>query len=177
LIMDKLIPFAAGVFLLYWPYLWCWYKKADPAAYGLIWNFDRKAIFFTLLLTAAVLAALTPIALLWPWDILPHKRNLDTVYSLILSGLAAAIIEETFFRGWMQTVLKKKLSPAAAVVVTNLIFAPAHLFASPHFVSLLTFFPGLIMGGLREKYKNVLPSILFHFLGNIWSIWFFPYHF
>jgi membrane protease YdiL (CAAX protease family) len=175
--MERLLPFAAGVFLLYWPYVWCWYRRETLDSYGLIWRINRAAIIQTFALTLAVLAALTPLALLWPWDRLPHKQNINTVLNLLSSGLAAAVIEETFFRGWVHPVLRKKLSPIAAIFITNLIFAPAHLFAAPYFLSLLTFFPGLIMSWLREKYGNVFPSILFHFLGNVWSIWFFPAHF
>ena len=39
---------------------------------------------------------------------------------------------------------------------------------------LCTFFPGLIMGWLKYRYQNLFPPALFHFIGNIWSIWFFP---
>lgn len=136
--------------------------------------FEKRAIAQTLIITAFTLSMLTAVALVWPWDDLPHRRPFDLVLKLIISGLAAAVAEEIFFRGWMQPMLRKRYSATVSIVAVNLVFAPLHLIAAPYFISLLTFFPGLIMGWLRERYGNILPSIIFHFLGNVWAIWFFP---
>ena len=136
--------------------------------------FEKRAIAQTLIITAFTLSMLTAVALVWPWDDLPHRRPFDLVLKLLISGLAAAVAEEIFFRGWMQPMLRKRYSATVSIVAVNLVFAPLHLIAAPYFISLLTFFPGLIMGWLRERYGNILPSIIFHFLGNVWSIWFFP---
>jgi hypothetical protein len=136
--------------------------------------FEKRAIAQTLIITAFTLSMLTAVALVWPWDDLPHRRPFDMVLKLIISGLAAAVAEEIFFRGWMQPMLRKRYSATVSIVAVNLVFAPLHLIAAPYFISLLTFFPGLIMGWLRERYGNILPSIIFHFLGNVWAIWFFP---
>ena len=136
--------------------------------------FEEKAIAQTLISTAFTLSMLTAVALVWPWDDLPHRRPFDLVLKLLISGLAAAVAEEIFFRGWMQPMLRKRYSATVSIVAVNLVFAPLHLIAAPYFISLLTFFPGLIMGWLRERYGNILPSIIFHFLGNVWAIWFFP---
>ena len=136
--------------------------------------FEKRAIAQTLIITAFTLSMLTAVALVWPWDDLPHRRPFGLVLKLIISGLAAAVAEEIFFRGWMQPMLRKRYSAAVSIVAVNLVFAPLHLIAAPYFISLLTFFPGLIMGWLRERYGNILPSIIFHFLGNVWAIWFFP---
>ena len=172
--MGEFVSLAAGVILLYWPYLWCWYRKEDPDSYGLNWNYDRKTILQTLCVSAIILAVLTPIALWWPWDNLPHRRDFKTILTLLGSGLAAAIIEETFFRGWVQPMFRKIMPPLAAITATNLIFAPIHLIAIPNPISLTVLFPAMVMGALREKYGSVLPGMIFHFVGNIWAIWFFP---
>ncbi len=136
--------------------------------------FEKRAIFQTLVITAFTLLLLTAVALVWPWDDLPHRRPFDMVLKLMISGFAAAVAEEIFFRGWIQPALRRRYSAAVSIVAVNLVFAPLHLIAAPYSISLLTFFPGLIMGWLREKYGNILPSIIFHFLGNVWAIWFFP---
>ena len=136
--------------------------------------FEKRAIAQTLIITAFTLSMLTAVALVWPWDDLPHRRPFDLVLKLLISGLAAAVAEEIFFRGWMQPMLRKRYSATVSIVAVNLVFAPLHLIAAPYFISLLTFFPGLIMGWLRERYGNILPSMIFHFLGNVWAIWFFP---
>ena len=136
--------------------------------------FEKRAIAQTLIITAFTLSMLTAVALVWPWDDLPHRRPFDLVLKLLISGLAAAVAEEIFFRGWMQPMLRKRYSATVSIVAVNLVFAPLHLIAAPYFISLLTFFPGLIMGWLRERYGNILPPMIFHFLGNVWAIWFFP---
>ena len=136
--------------------------------------FDKRAILQTLVITAFTLLLLTAVALVWPWDDLPHRRPFDIVLKLMISGFAAAVAEEIFFRGWMQPTLRRRYSAAVSIVAVNLVFAPLHLIAAPYLISLLTFFPGLLMGWLRERYGNILPSIIFHFLGNVWAIWFFP---
>ena len=136
--------------------------------------FEKRAILQTLVITAFTLLLLTAVALVWPWDDLPHRRPFDIVLKLMISGFAAAVAEEIFFRGWMQPALRRRYSAAVSIVAVNLVFAPLHLIAAPYLISLLTFFPGLIMGWLRERYGNILPSIIFHFLGNVWAIWFFP---
>lgn len=172
--MKSAAPLVAGVFMLYWPYFWCWYRKESFEEYGLRWGFERKSVAQTLAVTAVVLSLLTPAAFFLSLERLPHSRSVGEILRMSASGLAAAVIEETFFRGWMQTVIKKFFSPSAAIVITNMVFAPAHLLAAPRVISLATFFPGLVMGALKERYGNIFPSILFHFLGNVWSIWFFP---
>ena len=136
--------------------------------------FEKRAILQTLVITAFTLLLLTAVALVWPWDDLPHRRSFDIVLKLMISGFAAAVAEEIFFRGWMQPALRRRYSAAVSIVAVTLVFAPLHLIAAPYLISLLTFFPGLIMGWLRERYGNILPSMIFHFLGNVWAIWFFP---
>lgn len=171
---GAIISFCAGVFLLYWPYLWCWYRREDPDILGLYWDFNWKSTMQTLAVSAFVLAALTVVAMNWPWEQLPRHRDLRSILELGGSGLAAAVIEETFFRGWLQPMLMKRLNPYAAIALTNVVFAPIHLFVAPYWISLCVFFPGCIMGWLKYRYKNLYPPALFHFVGNIWSIWFFP---
>ncbi len=147
-------------------------RDNDDSPFKII--FDRRAIVQTLVITAFVLLLLTVVALAWPWDDLPHSRSFGVALKLIISGLAAAVAEEVFFRGWMQPMLRRRYSAIVSIVAVNLVFAPLHLIAAPFLISLLTFFPGLIMGWLRERYGNILPSIIFHFLGNVWAVWFFP---
>lgn len=172
--MNKILPLAAGVALLYFPYLWCILRKEDPADYGIRWVIDSQALKETLTLSACVLLILTPVSLLWPWEKLPHARTLREVFIYSSSGAAAAVIEEIFFRGWLQTLLRHRLSALPAILITSAAFASSHLCAVPKLFMLTTFVPGIIMGALKERYNNTLPGIIFHFLGNIWAVWFFP---
>jgi uncharacterized protein len=49
-----------------------------------------------------------------------------------LSGFAVAFIEETFLRGAMQTAITRESGTAAAVLLTALLYAATHFFASFH---------------------------------------------
>ena len=171
---KQIISLFAAIIFLYTPYLWCKLTNDDSEKFGLYYSTEKKDIAYTLIVTMVVLILLTVIALNWPWEKLPKHRSLSEILNIGLSGISAAIIEETFFRGFIQSLLEKKFSAYIAIIITNLIFAPIHLIVSPYWISLLTFFPGLIMGWLKFKFKNLLPPTLFHLLGNIWAIWFFP---
>jgi membrane protease YdiL (CAAX protease family) len=48
------------------------------------------------------------------------------------SGLAVAFIEETFLRGAMQTAIERESGTRAAVLLTALLYAATHFFASFH---------------------------------------------
>jgi len=49
-----------------------------------------------------------------------------------LSGLAVAFIEETFLRGAMHTAIERESGARVAVVLTALVYAASHFFASYH---------------------------------------------
>ncbi|MDO4952607.1 MAG: Synerg-CTERM system glutamic-type intramembrane protease MrtS [Synergistaceae bacterium] len=172
--MNNFWSLTVAVVMLYFPYVWCRFRKEDASVYGLEWRADRRSLRFTLVVSAAVLLLLTPVALCWRGANLPFHRDAGTVFDMLGAGLAAAVIEETFFRGWLQTLLKRYTSIYVAVVCVNVLFAASHLVAVRNLWLLATFFPGLVMSFLRERYDNVLPAMIFHFLGNVWAIWFFP---
>jgi membrane protease YdiL (CAAX protease family) len=92
------------------------------------------------------------------WDII--------IYQLF----GVAFPEEVFFRGFIQESLGRSIS---SIVYTSLLFSLCHLpsvIAGSSPVVLLTFFPSLIMGALYYWTSNILPSVVFHFLSNIFFI-------
>lgn len=166
--------FVLFAFFLYFPYAWCALRKEPREKYGLLWRADRRALFETALFSAATLLPLTAVSLLFFSGRL-YPPPLRLVPAAVLSGLAAAVAEETFFRGWVQTLLSARVSSFWTIVLASGLFGLAHL-ASPFApFALLAFFPGLVMGLLRERHGSVLPAILYHWAGNIWSIWFYPH--
>lgn len=172
--MKNFYSSLTAVIMLYLPYMWCHLRKEATASYGLEWHISREALVYTLFLSFAILLLLTPAALFWPGVDLPFRRTGKEVFNLLAAGLAAAIIEETFFRGWLETLFKRKTGLFPAVLLVNILFAASHLVLTKNYWLSATFFPGLVMSFLKEKYNNVLPAMLFHFLGNVWAIWFFP---
>ncbi len=168
--MTALAVFA---FFLYFPYGWCAFNKVPREDFGLIWKTDGEALKNAALASFLTLAPLTVISLFFLGHRLPSPGAREII-SAVFSGLAAAVAEETFFRGWAQTLLRKKYSRFTAIFLASALFGLAHL-ASPYApFALLAFFPGLVMGYLRDRHGSVFPAILYHWAGNIWSIWFYP---
>lgn len=163
---------AVFTFFTYFPYGWCAITGEPREAYGLVWTLSKRSARDV---AAASFLTLLPLTLLSLALSQPRLGLPDTVFfSNVLSGLAAAVAEETFFRGWAQTLLRKKYSRFTAIFLASALFGLAHL-ASPYApFALLAFFPGLVMGYLRDRHGSVFPAILYHWAGNIWSIWFYP---
>jgi membrane protease YdiL (CAAX protease family) len=77
----------------------------------------------------------------------------------------------------MQPLFRKKFSAILSIIFTSAIFACSHVFVARAPFIFAVFFPGMIMGFLRERHGNISTSTLFHAAGNIWAIWFVPAHF
>ena len=90
-----------------------------------------------------------------------------TVYSIIFQLLSVSLPEEFFFRGFLQDSIGKSLR---AVLWTSCFFSLAHLPRAiflNDWISLLSFFPSLIMGWLYMKTNNIVPGTMFHLLANL----------
>jgi len=95
----------------------------------------------------------------------------DRVQLVLLACLAAPIVEETMFRGFLYRHLREatgSMSRRAGVllsaIVTSLLFAVVHpqgLLAAPAIVGI-----ALALAFMREWRKTLLPSILAHALNN-----------
>lgn len=173
-LMKMVIPALVGMVFLYTPFLWCHVRHENPDAYGLSWKFTKKKLAECLLVTLTVLLPLTIISLRWPLEDLPRASSFGRSIDLLAAGLAAAIIEEAFFRGWIQPLFRKKFSAFWSIFFTSAIFACSHIFVARTPFLIAVFFPGFVMGSLRERHGNISTSTLFHFMGNVWAIWFAP---
>jgi membrane protease YdiL (CAAX protease family) len=88
----------------------------------------------------------------------------EFIFSLIVLALLPALFEETIFRGGFQQLLTgwfKK--PAAAIIVTSIIFSAIH-FSYYGFLARLAL--GIILGLLFYFSKSIWLSITAHFLNN-----------
>lgn len=173
-ILKLVIPTLVGVALMLIPFQWCTYKKEDPETYGLSWRFKKRALVECLVVTACVLIPLTYVSVNWPYEELPRSSGFLRTIDIASAGLAAAFIEEVFFRGWIHPLLRKRISALPTIVITSALFACSHIFVARTPFLIAVFFPGCIMGFLRERHGNISTSTLFHGLSNIWAVWFAP---
>lgn len=92
---------------------------------------------------------------------------------LFLPILVYPVIEEWFFRGTLQPALaayprlrKKWKAVTLANVLTSVIFAGLHFISQPPIWALLVFFPSLVFGWSKERFKTLLAPIVLHVFYN-----------
>jgi membrane protease YdiL (CAAX protease family) len=92
-----------------------------------------------------------------------------TVLSLLLMAApVAGIVEEAAFRGYMQAPIEQRYGLAIAILVTGTMFAVAHLDFTlilwPYYVAVAA-----IYGTVTHLTKSILPAVVLHTGGNIYS--------
>ena len=91
-------------------------------------------------------------------------------FSVLLMGPAVAgVVEETAFRGYMQSYLER-IGPTFAILVTSTAFTLLH--ATHGLAYLLTVAPGfflasVVYGHLALKSGSILPGMALHFAGDL----------
>ena len=172
-----LLGLAVAACMLYFPYIWCRLKGEREKDWGLAWFMGPGAWRDVIVALLVTLIPLTFVSLHWPvqWGGPgPHSPSFWRAIDSLGGGLAAAFIEETFFRGWLQTLLTRRLGPWRGLLLATLCFALSHLIVLTGWLRVATFFPGLVMGFLRLRNGSILPSIIFHAVCNVWAVWWAP---
>ena len=104
-----------------------------------------------------------------PGSVLPDMSGIPPLTSALAVGMGAIIsplLEQAGFWGYCQVMLEEKFSPAAAVLLTALIYS-----LGPHPGSVLVprlifyFLAGTIFGIMSFLTKSNLPGLLVHVLG------------
>lgn len=174
---KELIGLAVAAFMLYFPYEWCKRRHEDEKIYGLKWFLTKQSKCDVIIALAVTLIPLSITTFYWPeeWGGRGLKHpSLWNALDALGGGIAAAFIEETFFRGWLQTLTVKKFGVYFGIFSATLLFALSHLIVLTGWLRVATFFPGLIMGILRHRGGSVLPSIIYHAVCNVWAVWLAP---
>jgi len=78
-------------------------------------------------------------------------------------GVLAPICEESLFRGFLYSALRRRLSVLPSMLISALVFAGAHLDAGGF---LPLFVLGVVFAFVFEKTKSTLPSMVAHGLWN-----------
>ena len=144
----------------------------------------RRRAFATTCLTSIIIL---PIAFLGLWVMTRRQIPIPLQPTITQRGhwlswvlhqfLYVAVAEEVFFRGYVQANTMRLLaslrkgSPAIqqaiAIFVSAACFALAHVIVQGRAISLLTFFPGLLLAWLFVRTRTLLAPILFHGLANV----------
>ena len=84
-------------------------------------------------------------------------------FAVVIIGFLAGSVEEVFFRGYMQSQLRERWRPTAAVVVTSACFGLLH---ADWIHAPLAFALGLYLGFVTELSGSALPAIACHVVNN-----------
>ncbi|TDM39666.1 CPBP family intramembrane metalloprotease [Macrococcoides goetzii] len=106
-----------------------------------------------------------------------HKYDIPYDYLIIgatISFILNAVLEELFYRSWLQTRLEPLLSFIPAIFITSILWALWHMGIQYHSNILLTFanvivfhsITGIFLGLLWLKYRNIILNIFVHGLLN-----------
>ena len=87
---------------------------------------------------------------------------------LLAVVLVGPIVEEIIFRGIAMTRLGPTFGPAAALILSALLFGLAH--GTPIAVG-YAFLLGLLLAGIFLRYRSILPCMVFHVFFNLASYW------
>jgi membrane protease YdiL (CAAX protease family) len=108
---------------------------------------------------------------------LPQQRDLDpSRYPLgtmllwvVMASFVAGIAEETGFRGYLQRPIERRFGPAAAILITGVVFGAAHLSHPEVGIALLPYYVAVaaVYGGLAYLTDSTLPSMVLHTGGNL----------
>lgn len=110
----------------------------------------------------------------------PHA-NVPTLGKALLSWLGIfvfiAVLEELFFRSWVQNLLERRLGRRTALVVASILFGLSHFNKrSAHFnwrYVLLATMAGIFYGRAWRSERRVPASAITHtFVDWLWSWWF-----
>jgi membrane protease YdiL (CAAX protease family) len=175
-------------------------KSINSRPFTLYLNFDKPMILFVLLmLYPALLIRQKPITLFKAHNSFRLSALVVFIFILIFSLaillslikydpqlprwwwlfalnnlLLTCIIEEVFFRGFIQQKLTSLINPLAGLILTSLLFGIVHFSGGFHYV-ILTTLAGFLYGLIYLNTGKIWHAILLHFSFNMIHLVLFTY--
>lgn len=175
------VPVVAVYLFVFWKYLQGFGPPASTAqerrenlrafrVSGRVWAWSLTA--GTLGIVALVLGLrLANRLVALPAQTLPDFAGVPvgTVLALLIAAApVAGVIEEAAFRGYMQGPIERAHGLPVTVLVTGTMFAVAHLDFTlalwPYYVAVAA-----IYGAVTHYAGSILPAVVLHTAGNLWS--------
>jgi len=150
------------------------FKQAFGISFSKIPSFLNQGIF----VTAIIVVTTTIIGLIFtqiigtenksPYMDMPgEKFRWLTLFAIFF----APIVEEIFFRGFMQPAIVKKTGTVFGILITALIFGVSHTQYMNFGAAIFSVTAiGLILGITRHKTGSVMPGIFAHFFNNLLAV-------
>ena len=128
-----------------------------------------------------VLFAPLVIGIGWAIGFIHPHRNVPPLGKTLITWVGifvfVAVLEELFFRAWVQNLLERRVSRRAALVITSVLFGLSHFNKrSAHFnwrYVLLATIAGIFYGRAWREQRRVPASAITHtFVDWLWYLWF-----
>jgi len=129
--------------------------------------------FGALLVLTAVMARLIPMPASAPIVFPAPMPQATAAVLLIMASVVAGITEEAAFRGYMQGPVERRYGLATAIAVNGAAFGLLHFPNHPGaVVQMLPYYIAVaaVYGGLTWATNSILPAIVLHVGGDIWSL-------
>ena len=103
----------------------------------------------------------------------PQMPFVTTFLLLVMASIVAGVVEESAFRGYVQTPIERRHGLALAILANGALFGFAHY--SHHPASVLAMLPfymtvSAVYGGLAYATNSILPGLLLHAGGDVFSL-------
>ncbi|MFO0878559.1 MAG: ABC transporter permease subunit/CPBP intramembrane protease [Gemmataceae bacterium] len=132
-----------------------------------LWPFVHEAVLFLQQLGVSSLPAQLKEK---SRELLTRWRELSPVLLVVSMAVIPAVVEELFFRGFLQSaLLGARVRPGRAILTSSALFAAFHLLVSDALAIerlLPSFLLGLVLGSLAYRSGSVLPGMLLHLVHN-----------
>jgi membrane protease YdiL (CAAX protease family) len=115
-------------------------------------------------------------------DQLLRLPQISLLSTLLMISIAAGLVEESAFRGYMQTELEEHFGVAIALFVTSAVFVATHFTGlSPMSMTRMAFIglSSLFYGVITHLVKSIRPAIVIHAVGDSLSfglLWWNQYY-
>ena len=175
-------------------------KSANSAPFNLYFNLDKPLILFALLIMVPTLLQQQKRSRISQSNTLFNKplfylACIPLVFLLALAFglisidfkipfwwwifainnlLITCVVEEAFFRGFIQRQLQRVCQPIIAMLISGLLFGVAHFAGGAHFIVVATV-AGFIYGGVYLTTGKLWHAVLVHFVVNLVHLLFFTY--
>jgi membrane protease YdiL (CAAX protease family) len=144
-----------------------WLRRRDGVKlrFGVGWSAGPAILWGVVLITAASIT-LEPLIDLFPEHYLESLNDMigRGGWAIMLTVVAAPVLEEIFFRGLVLESLSRRWSATAAVVASAAIFGAAHFPILPQMVNALVV--SILLGYLYLATRSLIPVIVIHAVNN-----------
>ncbi len=133
------------------------------------WLWSLVSGFFGVVMLAALWIVLTSIVRTPP-NLLPDMRGVPASTAaafLLVAIIAAPLTEEIAFRGYAMGLLRRAFGPMAALAISSLMFAAAHLTQGLYAPKLVVYLlVGLFLAAVVWRTGSLLPAMVAHSFGD-----------